>query len=138
MKTKNKLCDGCGELKPIWKNEFSEGVRKRYCKYCWSCQTKAKTVKPTTSSKTLRTRSPHRSKEEALYLKKRLDFLYYHPKCQASIPNRCSHNATDVHHKNGRTNERLNDEEHWLSVCRGCHDWIHSHPEEARQLNLLI
>ncbi len=136
MKSSNKLCDRCGELKPIWKNEFKDGVRKRYCKYCWSCQ--AKTVKPTANSKPLRTRSPNRSKEEAQYLKQRLSYMNKNPKCQASIPNRCSHNATDVHHKAGRTNQKLNDEEHWISVCRGCHDWIHSHPIEARQLNLLI
>jgi hypothetical protein len=136
MKKTNKLCDRCGELKPIWKNEFKDGVRKRYCKYCWSCQPKS--VKPTVNSKTVRTRSPHRSKEEAQYLKQRLSYMNTNPKCQASIPNLCSHNATDVHHKNGRANERLNDTEHWVSVCRSCHDWIHSHPIEARQLNLLI
>lgn len=46
--------------------------------------------------------------------------------------------ATDVHHKNGRHNDRLNDVEHWLPVCRKCHDYIHAHPQKAREKGWLI
>ena len=136
MKNTKKLCDRCGELKPIWKNEYKDGVRKRYCKYCWSCQ--AKTVKPTVNNKPLRTRSPNRSKEEAVYLKKRMDYLYYHTNCEATVTNVCSQKATEIHHKAGRIKDKLNDEKDWLAICRSCHNWVHNHPIEARQLHLLI
>lgn len=46
--------------------------------------------------------------------------------------------ATDVHHKNGRHNDRLNDTVHWLPVCRKCHDWIHTNPNKAREQGWLV
>lgn len=46
--------------------------------------------------------------------------------------------ATDIHHKNKRHGARLNDETHWLAVCREEHEWIHRNPSEARERGWLI
>jgi hypothetical protein len=46
--------------------------------------------------------------------------------------------ATDIHHLDGRTGERLNDDKKWLAACREQHQWTHAHPSEARKLGLLI
>jgi len=46
--------------------------------------------------------------------------------------------ATEIHHTNGRENERLLDREYWLAVSREGHIWIHEHPEEARENGWLI
>jgi predicted HNH restriction endonuclease len=41
--------------------------------------------------------------------------------------------ATDVHHKKGRGKYHL-DTSTWLPVCRNCHEWIETHPEDAKEL----
>lgn len=46
--------------------------------------------------------------------------------------------VTDIHHMNGRENNRLNDTKYWLAVSRQGHTWIHEHPEDARELGWLI
>jgi len=46
--------------------------------------------------------------------------------------------TVDIHHVNGRTGERLNDETYFLAVSRRGHTWIHEHPEESRALGWLI
>lgn len=46
--------------------------------------------------------------------------------------------ATEVHHRNGRTNDKLNDERFWLAVCRENHEWIHNHASAARAKGYLI
>lgn len=45
--------------------------------------------------------------------------------------------TTEIHHVNGRENERLNDVEFWLAVSREGHRWIHEHPKESRELGWL-
>jgi hypothetical protein len=46
--------------------------------------------------------------------------------------------ATEIHHTNGRSNERLLDREFWIGVSREGHQWIHANPEEARKNGWLI
>lgn len=46
--------------------------------------------------------------------------------------------ATEIHHMNGRENERLNDTTYWLAVNRVGHNWIHSNTIEAREKGWLI
>ena len=46
--------------------------------------------------------------------------------------------ATEIHHTNGRENERLNDVEFWLAVSRRGHEWIHANPKEAREAGWLV
>lgn len=38
----------------------------------------------------------------------------------------------DLHHRAGRAGENYTDPKTFAAVCRPCHDWIHSHPREAR------
>jgi hypothetical protein len=45
--------------------------------------------------------------------------------------------ATDIHHTKGRTGGNYLNTDTWLSACREEHDWVHSHPKEARALGLL-
>ncbi len=132
MKVTKKMCDGCGELRPIWKNK--EG--KRYCKQCWSAHSVTTKIKPT--QKRISPRSPKRSKQEAEYSKLRKEFLTKHPMCQAHLPQVCTQVSTDVHHMKGRIGDLLLDQAHWLSVCRGCHYWIEMRPQAAKELGFSI
>lgn len=45
--------------------------------------------------------------------------------------------AVDIHHVHGRDGLLLFDVRYWLAVCRPCHNWIHAHPKQARELGLL-
>ncbi len=101
--------------------------------------------------------SAKRRKESAIYAKKRKAFLAAHPWCQwfldkhfrdekdvlhgliclwggagwemreIPVPRSC-----DIHHKAGRTGANYLDESTWMAVSREAHEWIHSHPKEAR------
>ena len=135
MKTKQKLCDGCGELRHIWKNVTEEDGRKRYCKTCWSCRD---STKPKLSSKPIARRSPKRAKQEGEYSKKAKAFKEEHSFCQACLPNICTSKTNDVHHMKGRVADLLLDEEYWLAVCRSCHEWIEANPIEARDLGYSV
>jgi hypothetical protein len=131
MQTKKKLCSGCNQLEYIWKKEGSE----RYCKNCWSCQNKSKKSAKPTSKKPLSPRSSKQQKLEALYSILRTKYLQNHPYCEAHLPG-CQINATDIHHKKGRTGDLMLDDTEFLAVCRLCHGWIETHPVEAKELRL--
>lgn len=132
MKKKLKVCDGCKREAMIWKNH--EG--NRYCKYCW--QAKNLTSKPAKKQKPIAPRSPKRAKQEREYLKKRSSYLLSSPLCNAKLQNICTTHATDVHHMQGRIGNLLTDETKFLAVCRACHDWIETHPKEAKELGYSI
>jgi hypothetical protein len=131
MKAKKKICSSCNQERYIWKNDKGN----RYCKYCWSshCVTD-KQSKPTKLSKPIAHRSTKRAKQEREYLKIRRSLLLSSPACQAHLPNICTGQATDVHHMKGRIGPLLTDPEHFLLVCRSCHQWIELHPKEAKEL----
>lgn len=90
----------------------------------------------------LRKQSSRRQKEARLYTKKRKAFLEDHPYCEVShliwggIPRWVS--STDIHHKAGRIGKNFLDDSTWMAVSREAHDWIHSHPKEARAKGWLI
>jgi len=135
MRGKQKLCDGCGETRMIWKNH--EG--NRYCKLCWSRkQAMTNKPKPARQTKPIAQRSPKRSKQEREYLQKRKSFLLSSQLCQAKLPNICTTHATDVHHMQGRIGDLLTDETKFLAVCRQCHTWIEEHPAQAKELGFSI
>jgi hypothetical protein len=46
--------------------------------------------------------------------------------------------TTEVHHTNGRENNRLLDRNYWLAVSREGHQWIHNNPKKAREQGWLI
>ena len=131
MQAKKKLCNGCNQLEYIWKKEGSE----RYCKNCWSCHNKSKKSTKPTSKKPLSPRSSKQQKLEALYSILRTKYLQHHPYCEAHLPG-CQINASDIHHKKGRTGDLMLDDTEFLAVCRTCHGWIETHPEEAKVLDL--
>lgn len=139
MKTKLKTCSGCQKPKPIWKNVMTEDGRMRFCKGCyqnWSTQNQVSRPKPT--SKPIRPRSSKRSKQEKLYSAKRALFLAEHPHCEIPVPGICTHKATDIHHVDGRVEDKLTDENGFKAACRKCHQWTHNNSEAARELGYLI
>jgi len=62
------------------------------------------------------------------YKELRIEFLTLNPICM--VCNR--HDATEIHHTNGRTGLRLLDTNYFMAVDRPCHIYIHSNPIEAR------
>lgn len=80
--------------------------------------------------------SERRKRESRIYSAKRKLFLEEHCYCQIEVA--CmGAPASDVHHTKGRLGENYLNEATWLSSCRRCHDWIHSHPKEARAAGVL-
>tara|TARA_R110000751_G_scaffold1991_2_gene7692 strand:+ start:3821 stop:4084 length:264 start_codon:yes stop_codon:yes gene_type:complete len=84
----------------------------------------------------MNSQSKKMAKTNREYSKLRIEFLTDRPNCMASLPG-CTLRAAEIHHKKGR-GKYHNDITTWLSVCRVCHDWIETHPEEAIELNLSI
>ena len=72
------------------------------------------------------------SKVNSAYSQERKKYLSNNPMCHAKIY-KCTQRATDVHHKKGRGKYHL-DTSTWLPVCRNCHDWIETNPEDAKEL----
>lgn len=85
--------------------------------------------------------SDTRSKRNALYLVAIKTFLMeddkQHCPVMATLFNKTIR-ATEIHHTNGRENDRLLDRSYWLAVSREGHQWIHNNPKKARELGWLI
>lgn len=132
LQAKQKKCDGCNEVKSIWKKEG----KQKFCKQCWSSRTfkgMSSTKKPT-AKKPMRLQSSKIVKLNVAYTVLREQFMKNHPHCQARIPG-CSIVATDIHHKKGRVGTLFLDDSEFLAVCRMCHAWIETHPAEAKLLD---
>jgi hypothetical protein len=129
LKVKLKPCDGSicnGADAHIWKNHDG----KKYCQRCWA-KDKPKSDTPPKPRVAISRVSDKRSRQEVLYYAARKVYLKHHPTCHANIHPCCSIMSTDVHHQKGRIGDLLLDQKFWLPVCRGCHDYIELHPEEA-------
>ena len=72
----------------------------------------------------LRPVSKKRAKQNKAYSEFRKDHLSKNPFCEI-----CGERATQIHHKRGRFQERLNDTEFFMAVCMACHNWIHRNPD---------
>ena len=135
MQVKLKICDGCQKPKPIWK---SEG-RKKFCKECWSWQTKSEggNVK-LPKQNPIRPRSSKREKLDRAYSVLRQQYLLNHHMCEIHLPG-CTLRATDIHHTySGKDRSKYYlDTTTWKAVCRFCHDWIHDNANKAREMNYL-
>ena len=68
-----------------------------------------------------------------IYSALRRKFLNELPFCEVCAKEK----STDVHHRKGRGKYYL-DVESWLSVCRNCHDRIHTSPAWAREKGYLL
>lgn len=95
-------------------------------------------------SKLLRRKIPKRSekrkKQDLAYKALREAYLKTHPECEANIPGVCSGDpAHEIHHTySGKDREKYYlDTTTWKAIERSCHDWIHAHPLEAREMGLL-
>lgn len=129
---KKKLCSGCGEMTFIWANRGGN-------KLCKQCATTGVAIKPTIKAKPIPPRSQKRSKEERLYAAKRIIFIQEHECCMIHLPGICTNKTTDVHHSySGKDRQQyFLDESTWYATCRACHNWIHQHSKEARELGYL-
>lgn len=70
------------------------------------------------------------------YSKIRAEFLSENRRCEVCVPEICRHASQDVHHSQGR-GPYLCAKETFVAACRPCHDWIHSHPGQAREAGYL-
>jgi len=107
-------------MKHIWKSHGKE----KYCKECWYSIDKPKSISPV---------SVKRRGEMDEYSKKRTAFLALKPQCEANLVG-CTRTSTDVHHKAGRVGDNYLKISTWLAVCRNCHSYIETHPEEAKEM----
>lgn len=90
--------------------------------------------------KQLRKVSKKRAPIQKEYLKKRKAYLAANPYCEALALHGlyvCEIKSCDVHHIAGRRGGNLLNEDTWLPVCRPCHDFIHSHPKESKEMGWL-
>ena len=98
------------------------------------CHKKAEFLinKPKKKRKRINGISEKRKYQRKIYLILRENYLKKNPNCE-----RCSSPATEIHHKNGRTNDKLVDVMYFMASCRPCHTWIHNNPQEAREAKWL-
>lgn len=80
--------------------------------------------------KGIRKVSPKRKEDNEKYSVLRKEFLKLYPVCLSGV---CQNASTDVHHKKGRIGSLFLDTEFWMPVCRECHQWIETHPVEAKE-----
>ena len=88
--------------------------------------------------KRIATASTARAKQLREYAKLRKGWLVG-KRCEACLLlfNRPAKEATEVHHRAGRSGKLLLDKTLWLALDAECHRYIHDHPTEARQYGLL-
>lgn len=108
---------------------------QKHCLETDECQT-AETALINSSRKNKPTKpinkiSKKLSKELVVYNGKRIIFLSENKECFAKF-NGCYGDATDVHHSRGM-GRYLNDTTTWLPLCRSCHNYIETHPKEAKE-----
>lgn len=129
IRSKPKKCVECGREDQPW---FSK-------KRCKSCAQKAYSKKMSEQNvnkiksgekkqpklNLVSTKQAARLKE---YMKLRNQFLEINDKCE-----RCGGDATEVHHRCGRVGDDLIDTDNFCAVCFPCHQWIETHPAEAKQ-----
>lgn len=119
MQRKKKRCKKCELEKYLWSNGM--------CQLCWNSENPVtfkktpinkKEYKIVRVSKVGKDRTKRYSKLRALYLNK-------HQICEV-----CNHKqATEIHHKRGRDGDNLFN--HFLAVCRDCHQMIETNPHTA-------
>jgi len=81
----------------------------------------------------LRPVSKKRAKQIKEYAKVRQEYLSLNPSCEI-----CGKSGTQIHHKKGRFQERLNDKNFFMSVCSCCHQWIHNNPQVAYAKDYMV
>lgn len=138
MQLKSKICDNCKKLSIIWKSSGTGG--KKLCRQCSNNTGVAKlSIKPTAKLKSITSHSQKRTKEERIYIAKRILFLKEHEMCMIHISGICMQKANEIHHSySGKDrNQYYLDSKTWYATCRGCHKWVHLNSKQARELGFL-
>ena len=124
---KKKNCWVCGELFVPFR------TFDKTCSYeCAKRYEESKVKKPKKPAR-IKPISNKRQDQLKIYKRMRKRYLEKTPKCE-----RCGSPATEIHHKAGRTNDLLNDVQHFMAICRKCHRWVHDNPKDARENNWLL
>lgn len=77
------------------------------------------------------TQKQRRAAKDRQYTVRRRVFLAEHPTCAAALPDLCTGQATQVHHRRGRVGADYLDETTWMGACLRCHMWIEAHRTES-------
>ena len=108
------LCLDCNEVKRL--------VAGR-CENCyWPHRRKIDAEKSESQQKrsVIPAKSAKQLEREIEYAKKRKSWMPLHPICEANLKG-CTQQATECHHKAGRSGSLLLDASKWLPVCHACH-----------------
>lgn len=77
------------------------------------------------------------AERNARYRDERAVFLAAKPRCEAEWDDRCTLNATEVHHMSGRVGTAaFFRKDWWLAVCHHCHQKITTNPADAYERGL--
>lgn len=102
------------------------------CSYtCMTLMLKDKPKSPKKEFKPIPVMSAKRKKENAKYLKDRMDFLNKPENKMCRVFTKLQ--ATEVHHMKGRTGKLFLDQKFWLAVSRKGHQKIEMNPDWAKE-----
>ena len=115
-----KLCDAESCYNPRW--------GKGYCKYHQHLRTdkKPKAIRPIAIA---------REEDYKIYRPRRDKYMREHPNCEVK---ECNKPSQDLHHVNGRTNDRLYDVKYFMAICRKHHTKIDEDTVWAREEGYLV
>lgn len=123
IKRKTSECVGCGKVRQI----YCKGL----CPYCYDKQRKKSPLpKP---KKQIRKFSKKSLDQLKRYRILRDKYLEENPICQ--YPG-CTSREVTLHHKKGRQGAYLTDKRFFSALCWPHHQYVETHPEEARKLGL--
>lgn len=130
LQVKKKICNACESEQIIWKNHNGN----KYCRQCWLKENS--TPLPKKLPTPIKPKSDKKAALDQLYTVLRNKFFQNdaNKSCKARLKG-CTLVASDVHHTKGR-GESLNDVSTWIPLCRNCHNYVETHPAEAKALNL--
>lgn len=93
-----------------------------YCHICGTRKCGAKNGNNRKRNKGIKKVSRKRRGQTNQYGPLRDEYLKKFPVCEVE---HCQGVSVEIHHKYGKEGERLIDINHFLAVCRKCHDYIH-------------
>lgn len=120
-----KTCGGKFKVKWLGQKTCSKSCQREYLK-----ENPPKQINKVSAKRQIQ--------EDVYYKVIRPNYLKDNPWCVRCTDNNIKTPADQIHHKNGREGERLNDTDFFQSSCDECHKWIHANPMEAREKGYLI
>jgi hypothetical protein len=120
---KKKNCNHCNEENYVYKRVEGKAI----CQKCYFLHYN----KP----KPIKTRSSKQKEIDTEYQKLRNKYLEEHKFCKIALPG-CQTYSSEIHHIEYR-GEKTNDISTWIAGCRKCHNFLHSNPKIAKELNML-